>query len=130
MNIDGQPGVELTLDQIRAQGVKPEDIDSDWLDSMVKRLFKALEVQLARIEATKPDDNEPRKAQVRAANVRTLSAIERTLERLARLEQQRAASRKVRTSARYDEIRAEVERRIDRISLTFKTQGDTGQPES
>ena len=130
MNIDGQPGVELTLDQIRAQGVKPEDIDSDWLDSMVKRLFKALEVQLARIEATKPDDNEPRKAQVRAANVRTLSAIERTLERLAQLEQQRAASRKVRTSARYDEIRAEVERRIDRISLTFKTQGDTGQPES
>jgi len=130
MNIDGRPGVEMALVKIRAQSVKPKDIDSDWLDRMVKRLFKALEVQLARIEATKPEDNDPKQAQVRAANVRTLSAIERTLERLARLEQQRAASRKVRTSARYDEIRAEIERRIDRIALTFKTKGDTGQSES
>lgn len=127
MNIDGQPGVPMSLDQIRAHGVTPEDIDPEWIDALVRRIFRALEVQLARIESTTPHDNDLKKAQVRAANMRTLSAIERTLERLSRLEQQRAASRKVRASEGYEEIRAEIERRIDRIALTYKTQGSTGE---
>ena len=130
MNIDGKPGVEMSLDEIRARGVTPEDIDSDWLDRMVQRLFKALEVQLARIEATKAHDDEVKQAQVRAANVRALSAIERTLERLARLEQQRAAYRKTRASAGYEEMRAEIERRIDRLSLTYGPQGTAREPEA
>ena len=130
MNIDGKPGVEMSLDEIRARGVTPEDIDSDWLDKILQRLFRALEVQLARIEATTAYDDDVKRAQVRAANVRALSAIERTLERLARLEQQRVASRKTKASAGYEEIRAEIERRIDRLALTYGPQATAREPEA
>jgi len=98
--------------------VCPGDIDSEWMDQMVNRLFKELQKQLARVEATKPEDNDTKTAAVRTANVRTLSAIERTLERLARMEQQRVASRKVRTTARNDELRAQLQHKID-LLLTY-----------
>ncbi|HVV65988.1 MAG TPA: hypothetical protein VHC42_10990 [Rhizomicrobium sp.] len=93
--------------------VGPDDIDSEWMDQMVKRLFKELQKQLARVEATRPEDNDTKQAQVRTANVRTLSAIERTLERLARLEQQRIARRQTKAVASNDDMRARLQHRIN-----------------
>lgn len=117
---DRAVGRALTHADIREMGVMPDDIDSDWMDDMVKRLFKELRRQLAQVESTKPHDDDTKAATVRATNVRALSAIERTLERLARMEQQRVVSRKVSTVARNDEIRAELERRLDKL-LTYQS---------
>ncbi|HVU22365.1 MAG TPA: hypothetical protein VHE09_16665 [Rhizomicrobium sp.] len=95
--------------------MKPDDIDSEWLDDMVKRLFKELQKQLARVEATKPDDNDTKCAAVRTANVRTLDAIERTLERLVRMESERIASRQTKTAGKNEHLRVQLEYRINTL---------------
>jgi phage terminase small subunit len=112
----------LTCADIEKAGVKPNDIDPEWLDQMVKRLFKELNRQLACIEATKPEDSDTKKATVRAAHVRTLGAIERTLERLARMEQGRVAKRQTRTVGNNDELRASIQHKIDML-LTVQGAG-------
>jgi hypothetical protein len=99
--------------------VRPNDIDPKWMDEMVKRLFNELRKQLSRIEATKPEDNDTKNASVRVANVRALDTIERTLERLARMEKQRVESRESKQAQRNDAIRAELHRRINNL-LTFE----------
>jgi hypothetical protein len=129
MKPDELPAGELTFAQIEALGVTPDDIDPKWMDDMVKRLFKELKRQLSQIESVKPDNEEVKRAAVRAANVRALGAIERTLERLARMEQQRVASRKVRTAVRNEEIRITLERRIDSLVARSPTQGVSEEPE-
>ncbi|HEX4294518.1 MAG TPA: hypothetical protein VHZ29_10310 [Rhizomicrobium sp.] len=129
MKPDELPGGELTFAQIEALGVTPDDIDSKWMDDMVKRLFKELKRQLSQIESVKPDNDEVKHAAVRAANVRALGAIERTLERLARMEQQRVASRKVRTAVRNEEIRITLERRIDSLAACSSMQAVSEEPE-
>ncbi|HWA03879.1 MAG TPA: hypothetical protein VG819_10155 [Rhizomicrobium sp.] len=105
----------LTRAEIEAKGVKPDDIDSRWMDDMVKRLFKQLHTQLARIEATKPEDGDTRKASVRAANIRALDTLERTLERLARMERERTAGRTARETESREQIRARIQHRINLV---------------
>jgi hypothetical protein len=107
-------GIDLSLDEIRAQGVAPEDIDSDWMDEMVKRLFRELKRQLSQIEAAKPGGDRADAAK-RAADIRALSGIERTLERLVRMEQQRALVRETKIAANNDERRAALIRRLDQL---------------
>jgi putative protein kinase ArgK-like GTPase of G3E family len=130
MKPDSLSGGALTFAQIRAQGVTPDDIDADWMDDMVKRLFTELRRQLSMIESTKPNNEETKVAGVRAANVRALDSLERTLERLARLEQQRVASRKVRTAVRDEEIHITLERRINRFIAHAASKGVSKKPQS
>lgn len=122
MTPDCPPGGAPTHARIRGETITPDDIDQDWMDDMVKRLFKELKKQLARIEATKPEDSDSKRATVRVQSVRALSAIEQTLERLARLEQQRVASHKVRSLAKDEELRVKIECRIDRIIATRRAE--------
>lgn len=95
-----------------AYGVKPEEIDSQWMDHMVNRLFKELNRQMCQLEnlkeglSTGPD---------RAANARTLSSLERTLERLARLEREREALREKKVAKKHDEVRDALVRRLDQL---------------
>jgi len=112
---DRKVGGALTRADIKKAGVKPDDIDPEWLDQMVKRLFRELNRQLACIEATKPEDIDTKKASVRAANVRALGAIERTLERLAQMEQERIARRQTKTAGRNEELRVQLEYRINSL---------------
>jgi hypothetical protein len=105
----------LTRADIEAAGVKPNDIDSDWIDNMVKRLFRELNRQLACIESTKPEDGDTKKASVRAAHVRSLGAIERTLERLAQMEQERTARRQTKTAGKNEHLRVQLEYRINTL---------------
>lgn len=95
----------LTRADIEAAGVKPDDIEPEWIDQMVKRLFRELNRQLACIESTKPDDGDAKKASVRASNIRSLGAIERTLERLAKMEQERIAKRQTKTAGKNEHLR-------------------------
>lgn len=112
---DRKVGGALTRADIEAAGVKPDDIEPEWLDQMVKRLFKELNRQLACIESTKPDDGDTRKASVRSANIRSLGAIERTLERLAQMEQERIARRQTKTAGKHEHLRVQLEYRINTL---------------
>ena len=97
--------------------------DADWLDTMVNRLIKELEKQMEAIGKV------PRKgstAQTRAADARTLAALENTLERLSRLERERAAvaAKKITHDAN---PRAALERRLDQRLAAIRTKGAAGQ---
>jgi len=112
---DRKVGGALTRADIEKAGVKPDDIDPEWLDEMVKRLFRELNRQLLCIENTKAEDTDTKKATMRATHVRTLGAIERTLERLARMEQERIAKRQTKTAGRNEHLRIELECRINSL---------------
>jgi hypothetical protein len=105
----------LTLDDLRALGIRPEDVDEQWMDEMVKRLFHELRRQLSQLETAKAIKDTPVEAGRRATNVRTLVSLERTLERLARLEQQRALARETKVAAGNDDAVAALERRLDQL---------------
>jgi hypothetical protein len=88
--------------------------DSDWLDTMVKKLITVLEAQLNAVAGAELGGD----AASRAADARTLSALERTLERLSRLEQARAAVREKKVTesgtSHGTGARAALERRLDK----------------
>ena len=44
----------LSLADLRALGVKPHDIDSEWMDDMTKRIFTELKRELSQLENSKP----------------------------------------------------------------------------
>ncbi|HXC56095.1 MAG TPA: hypothetical protein VNU97_12430 [Rhizomicrobium sp.] len=103
----------LSLAELRAHGVKPQDIDSNWMDDMVNRLFTELKRELAQLENAKPKVQHDRQdAAVRATNARTLDSLQRTLERLNRMEADRSARNATRGTINADEARARLEPRI------------------
>jgi hypothetical protein len=100
--------------------------DTEWLDTMVSRLKAELERQLAAVSMAAGQGVTPAS---RAADARTLNSLERTLERLARLEQERAA-RQERKVARHDKsARAALERRLDKLAAANETKRDSGGAE-
>lgn len=108
-----------------------EEIDSEWLDLIMKKLFKTLESQLQQVAKAKPA---PGDAQARAANARTLSSLERTLERLARLERERLTLREKKVAGRdavaeSGDARAALERRLDKLLARVETQRAAGGTE-
>jgi hypothetical protein len=119
---------ELTLADIKARGVTPDDIDEAWLDDMVKRLFAELKRQLSQVENAGPAA-ETEQAPLRAANARTLASLERTLERLAKLEQQRALMRETKVAAKHDGARLALERRLDQLLAARRALGAPKEPD-
>jgi hypothetical protein len=119
---------DVSFAGLRACGVGAVDIDSDWLDDMVNRLFRELKRQLSQVETAKPA-SETDQAGLRAANARTLAMLERTLERLVKLEQQRALMRETKVAAKHDGARVELERRIDRLAALAAAPADPGESE-
>ncbi len=112
----------LTLADLWALGIRPEDVDEGWMDEMVKRLFHELRKQISQLETAMKKDDSPEQAGRRATNARTLNSLERTLERLARLEQQRVLSRETKVAAKDDDTYAELERRLDQRLAANRTQ--------
>ena len=101
---------ELSLACRRAGEV--EVIDENWKDDIVQRLLRELKRQLSQLENTKPTP-EIDQANIRAANVKTLASIERTLDRLLLLEEQRVLNRETKVAAKNDDARMALERRLD-----------------
>ena len=83
--------------------------DADWLDKMVTKLIEVLEQQLTTVADAKATASSPA---TRAADARTLASLERTLERLSRLERERAVAREKKRTDEADP-RAALERRLD-----------------
>jgi len=117
-----------TFAELKAQGIRPEDIDEDWMDDMVKRLFRELKRQLSQVENAKPVEGRE-DGNLRAANARTLANLERTLERLARLEQQRVLARETKVAAKDDDARAALERKLDQLLEAARAQVPAGESE-
>ena len=82
-----------------------------WLDEMVNKLIAELEKQLTVVSETSKDGSTPVS---RAADARTLAALERTLERLSKLERERAAVREKKVAKHDADARAALERRLDK----------------
>ena len=94
------------------------DFDSEWLDTMVKKLIAVLQAQLDGVAQAHADAKD---ARTRAADARTLSSLERTLERLSRLERERAAVQEKKIAKHDTEARTALERRLDkRLAATKK----------
>jgi hypothetical protein len=94
------------------------DFDSEWLDTMVKKLITVLTDQLESVAQARAGAKDARE---RAADARTLSSLERTLERLSRLERERAAVREKKIAKHDTDTRAALERRLDkRLAATTK----------
>jgi len=83
------------------------DRPDEWMDEMIERFFLETGKQLKSVEETKAytvDDQ--------AQHARTLASLERTLERLSRMQTARA-SRERKVAMSDDEARAAFERRLD-----------------
>ncbi len=100
-----------------------DEIDSDWLDAMVKRLFNELDRQMKQVEDSRTGQTD---SGGRAANARTLASLERTLERLARTERERTAARNSKALRKDGNVRAEIERKITRITAIEFAPGRAG----
>lgn len=101
--------------------------ESEWLDEMVKKLMAVLEAQLNAVASAEPKGD----AGARAADARTLSALERTLERLSRLERERAAVRekKVTKTRGNHGARETLERRLDKRLAALAAAKPAGKSE-
>ena len=114
-------GVERTLDQMRAG--EPEVIDEAWKDDIVQRLLRELKRQLCQLENTKPTP-EIDQANLRIVNVRALASMERTLDRLFRMDEQRELKRETKVAAKNDNALAALERRIDQLAAAAEASDD------
>lgn len=110
-----------------------QDITKKWLNDMVKRVFAELNRQLAQIEACPAPEGVKGEA-ARATNARTLASLERTLERLSKLEMQRAeqnhklaAERKVQK--KHASAREKLELRLDRLVAVHTQSAGDRQPD-
>lgn len=119
---------DVTYAAIEAEGITPDDIDETWLDDMVKRLFVELKRQLSQVEKSKSIPG-AKAASERAADARTLASLERTLERLAKLEQQRALMRETKVAAKHDEARLALERRLDQLLAAQRARPAAQEPD-
>jgi hypothetical protein len=106
-------------------GREAEDVPPGWMDNVVKRLLQQVNRQLIRAEIAKDDEHNDEKS--RDTNSRSLARLELTLERLIRLETQRAKSR---VSTKADAVNAgaleELKRRIDQLAAARGSSAASG----
>ncbi|MGN6516515.1 MAG: hypothetical protein ACTHLR_11835 [Rhizomicrobium sp.] len=93
--------------------MKLDDLQSEGIDIMVKRLFAELNRQLCQVESKKDGEL---KAGERMENARVLASLQHTLERLARMEAQREAYRKGKNVAKDADARKALERKLDQLA--------------
>src|SRR6185437_10889280 len=89
-----------------------DDIEAEWMDLMVKRLFSELNRQLLRVENQKLEQNFD--GATRLQNARTLASLQHTLKELSHLEREREARRE--SKVKKTNARKTLERRLDQLS--------------
>lgn len=94
--------------------MKLDDLQSEGIDIMVKRLFAELNRQLCQVES-KQDKDMPT-ARERLDNARVLASLQQTLERLTRVEAQRDLYRKGKNVAKDADARKALERKLDQLA--------------
>jgi hypothetical protein len=97
------------------------------MDNVVKRLLEQVNRQLIRAENAK-DEDEDNDAKTRDMNSRSLARLELTLERLVRLETQRAKSRATtKADAAHGGALEELKRRINLLVAARGAGQDSGE---
>jgi len=82
---------------LTTRGLKPTDINPDEMDEVTMRIFKELRKQLSTMESKKA---EQLTTADRESHARILASLERTMERLVKVEAGRAAARKNQMSTK------------------------------
>ena len=107
-------------------GLTAEDIPHGWIDDMVKRLFEELNRQMLRLEnAALKETKEDNTPDLREQESMTLARLEGTLNRLNRLDIQRATIRNTKAARSRRARRAAIRSQI----LGGQDAGGTGGSE-
>ena len=114
------PGAPSTAMVLRALDelweVTLEDIESGWIDIMVKRLLQELDRQLRQVEKTKTDTELGLPTpQERAQNAAVLAKLEHTMERLVKLEKDRDVLKSRKGKKSRGETRSEIHAKAIRV---------------
>jgi hypothetical protein len=123
-----------------------EDIPPGWIDDMVKRLFEELNRQLLRFEKTGSTDpvdveagnasgpaqtgergDEKSIAAAREQDARTLARLQASLERLTKMEMDRASLRATKSSRTRGETRAQIQSDVLARHESGRTRGEGGE---
>jgi len=95
----GAGGNPLARKGLNPNDLNPNDLNPEEMDRIIMRLFKEVRRQLSQLEGVK--DSTGVTSQDRDRNARTLAQLERTMERLTKLEAERSAARKSK-AMKYD----------------------------
>ncbi len=108
---------------LNTRGLRPTDINPDEMDDVTMRIFHELRKQLSMMECKKA---EHLTTQDRESHARILASLERTMERLAKVEAGRAAARKSQMSVKDGSRRNLLLRKLT-VQATLEQSGEDGQ---
>ena len=108
-------------EEIRARA----PIDDRWKEEFVESLLRELRRQLQQLQNAAPTA-ETDQAGIRAQNVATLARIERSLERLTKMQEAQILKRDISTAAKNDDAHAALERRLDELLNAARTKIGSG----
>ncbi|MEJ0027335.1 MAG: hypothetical protein WDN01_15025 [Rhizomicrobium sp.] len=116
-------------------GVTAEDIPPGWIDDMVKRLFDELNRQMIRVERISEQESDKKNANgeyddkpdAREKAARTLGRLQNQLERLTRMEMERASLRATKKTGTRTETRARLQRDVLAAVHAGRASDGTGE---
>jgi hypothetical protein len=94
--------------------VKPEDIDSKWIDTMVHKLFRELEKQLKAVETFAGTAKAGEIARFNK-NADTLQKIQRTIKELIVMETQRDNARATKATRKPSDVREKLAQQLSEV---------------
>ena len=103
-------------EQNRAVALPP--IDDQWKDEFVDSLLRELRRQLHQLQNSPPAP-QAEDAGVRAANVQALARIERSLDRLLKMQESRQLKRDAKGVAADDDARDALQRKFDQAHAAW-----------
>lgn len=109
-----------TRPPLSTRGLKTFDLNPDEMDDVTMRIFNELRKQLSMMENKKAEQLD---AQDRERHARILASLERTMERLAKVEAGRAAARKSQASVK-DGSRRDLLLRKLTVQATLERAGE------
>lgn len=109
-----------TRPPLSTRGLKTFDLNPDEMDDVTIRIFNELRKQLSMMENKKAEQLD---AQDRERHARILASLERTMERLAKVEAGRAAARKSQASVK-DGSRRDLLLRKLTVQATLERAGE------
>jgi hypothetical protein len=94
-----------------------EDINSEWMDLMVKRLLLELNRQMCQVENQKAQTSQPGD---RMENARVLASLQGSMAKLTRLEAERETRRKGKNVTKNADARKALERKLDKLAAAAR----------
>ena len=123
MPIQCPPGQRSDTDLVNAIEkhfeISLEDITPEWMDLMVKRLFRELNRQMCQVENQKAETSAPGD---RMENARVLASLQGSMAKLTRLEAERETRRKGKNVTKNADARKALERKLDKLAAAARAK--------